>query len=126
VTCAWDLDGDGGFGEAGITPSYTAVDGPTFHGGGDDILFGGTTTYYNESTGALDRAALDTILQKWNQTASYATRVARLGAWINATKFTDDEAALDELYGEGDLDWFLTKTGDTVHDSTAGETTTPL
>lgn len=95
-------------------------------GDGDDILFGGTTTYYNESTKNANLKALDMILQQWNATSAYSRRVAKLAAIINSSSFTDDAGEADELYGDAGLDWFLTKSGDSVHDPESGEITSVL
>jgi Ca2+-binding RTX toxin-like protein len=102
----------------------------TLHGEtGEDILYGGTTTYYNESTKALDLAALRAIMAEWTRTdADYPTRIGILLAsrLIGSATFTNDANAVDHLFGEGDLDWFLKRTGDTVEDVEAGETITVL
>src|SRR5262245_61300513 len=42
-------------------------------GAGDDIVIGGAITYFNETTGAVNKGALDAIMQEWTQTdLSYA------------------------------------------------------
>jgi Ca2+-binding RTX toxin-like protein len=103
-------------------------------GNGEDILVGGLTSYFNEATRVLNRTALDKIMEEWSRTdADYATRVSHLltgGGWNdphllnNATVF-DDAGAIDTLFGEGDLDWFLAGGGDT-NDQVTGEIITTI
>jgi Ca2+-binding RTX toxin-like protein len=105
-------------------------------GTGDDILAGGLTTYFNEATKALNRPALDKIMEEWGRTdADYATRVSHLQAGgvdslndpylLNASTVFNDADAIDQLFGEGDTDWFLVSLGDT-HDAGTGEIVTTI
>src|SRR5262249_20273615 len=105
------------FGGSGVD----VVDG----GVGDDIVIGGTTTYYNEGTRAVDLVNLRALLQEWSRTdADYATRVSHLsagggvngGAVLNASTVTADAAAVDTLWGREDADWFLAGAEDLVKD----------
>ena len=49
-----------------------------------------------------------------------------MAAWANSSTFSDDAEALDEFYGDGGLDWFLAKSGDSVRDAEPGEVTAGL
>jgi Ca2+-binding RTX toxin-like protein len=98
-------------------------------GNGDDILAGGLTKYFNEDTKEVNRTALDAIMTEWGRTdADYATRVSHLqtGGGLNdpylldSSTLSDDAGALDQLFGEGDTDWFLVSAGDT-NDAGSGE-----
>jgi Ca2+-binding RTX toxin-like protein len=105
-------------------------------GAGDDILAGGLATYFNEATKSLNRSALDKIMEEWGRTdADYATRVSHLQAGgagslndpnlLNTSTVSNDAGAIDQLFGEGDTDWFLVSLGDT-HDAVSGEIVTAL
>jgi hypothetical protein len=92
-------------------------------GGGQDMLYG--------SNSLLDVATLDTVLQQWNRTTSYESRVGRLGALLTPFVGTgvSNDAAIDTLSGEGDRDWFLTFNLDAITDldtGTPAETETDL
>jgi hypothetical protein len=82
-------------------------------GGGDDILFGGVTSGVTPRT-------LDTILQQWNRPLSYAIRVARIMTVVSPTALINDSGAVDQLYGEGDTDWFLYYLTDAINDQVVG------
>jgi Ca2+-binding RTX toxin-like protein len=110
-------------------------------GGGDDILIGGTIAYFDESTGAVNQAAIDAVMKEWTRTdldglgamQSYNTRMGDLrgggglnGSYLlspaggNATVF--DDLASDTLTGGAGLDWFFAnKKQDTITDQAAGE-----
>jgi hypothetical protein len=47
---------------------------------------------------------------------------------INATTVSDDAAAVDELFGEANQDWFLVSALDQLNDQNVGgiETATPI
>lgn len=85
----------------------------TLNGGaGQDMLYG--------SNSFLDIATLDTVLQQWNRSTSYESRVAKLGGLIamgisEGALSTDGVA--DNLYGEEDRDWFLTFNSDSAVDA---------
>lgn len=68
--------------------------------------------------------AVDRLLRVWNR--SYEPRIARLAARANASTLADDAEALDELCGEGDLEWFLKGSGDLISDQLPGEIVRPL
>jgi Ca2+-binding RTX toxin-like protein len=103
------------------------------HGaGGQDLLFGGNTAYHKEKTGAADLAALKAIMAEWKSTHSYEDRVTNLlnGGGLNKKyklkgKVLADSAA-DELWGEGEQDWFLVHTEDSTPDFDPAETKTAL
>jgi hypothetical protein len=100
------------FGGSGRDILIGGLGADTLHGGGgDDILYGGNSL--------IDIRTMDTVLQQWNRPTSYAVRVARLSAVISPTALPDDSAAVDQLYGEGGQDWFLTYPGDVVNDRDA-------
>jgi Ca2+-binding RTX toxin-like protein len=103
-------------------------------GNGEDLLVGGKTTYFEESTRILNRTALEAIRAEWTRNeADYTTRVSHLlsGGGLNdpyllaANTLSDDAGAIDQLFGEGDADWFLVNLGDT-NDGGPGETVTTL
>ncbi|MFN0051423.1 MAG: calcium-binding protein, partial [Planctomycetales bacterium] len=82
----------------------------------DDIVIGGTMSYYNEATRVLNQVAITAILAEWNRTDSdYTTRISRLknggglnGTYkLNSTTVVLDDGAVDILYGDAGLDWFL-------------------
>jgi hypothetical protein len=82
----------------------------------------------------VNRTALDAIMAEWSRTdADYATRVNHLLAggglndpdFLNNTTVFDNAGAIDNLFGEGDTDWFLVSTGDTK-DEVAGEVVTTI
>jgi Ca2+-binding RTX toxin-like protein len=106
----------------------------TLHGGGgDDLLFGGYSAYHNETTGAPDLAALNAIMAEWKSTThSYTDRVKYLldGGGLNKKyKLTGkllSDSAVDSLYGEGGLDWFLAHAEDQTSDLDLLETKTSL
>jgi Ca2+-binding RTX toxin-like protein len=91
-------------------------------GSGDDILIAGTTSYYNESTGAVDFASLNAIMAEWTSAATYAARIAFLnapgGLLTTSTVFNDQGS--DTLTGGLGLDWFLLSAGDTITDFNNG------
>jgi len=101
--------------------------------GGDDILIGSVTDF------DANLPALLALMSEWGRTdANYQTRVSHLsgtagglngGYFLNAATVHDD-AALDQLYGQGGSDWFLvTGSGankDKVNDTVAGEIITLL
>lgn len=101
-------------------------------GGGDDLLVGGLTDFDD------DLAALAMLRAEWLRTdSSYSTRVARLsgtlGGGLNGTyklnaATVHDDAAIDQLFGEGNQDWFLYTlggpTGDVLKDKKNDETAT--
>ena len=92
---------------------------------GDDILLSGTTTYFAESTGVLDRPALEALMAEWIRTdVGYDTRGARLwnGGGLNgeyrlsSTTVLSDGTAVDTLAGGDDLDWFRRFGNDLIRD----------
>jgi large repetitive protein len=104
------------------------------HGGnGEDVLIGGITDY------DANLAALRALRTEWVRTdAAYATRIAHLrgqqtgglnGAYVLTGSTIHDDNAIDDLWGEGNNDWFLHQTGtfaDRVNDRKSGETMTDL
>jgi large repetitive protein len=104
------------------------------HGGnGEDVLIGGITDYDS------NLAALRALRTEWVRTdAAYATRIAHLrgqqsgglnGAYVLTAVTIHDDNAIDDLWGEGNNDWFLHQTGtfaDRVNDRKSGETMTDL
>jgi hypothetical protein len=88
-------------------------------GKGDTILIGGTTAY-----DANDRA-LQSLLNTWNSSAAYATRVSQLAADPNyplsaATVFNNN--VVDALFGGAGMDIFFQSPGDNLQNKQAGET----
>ena len=107
--------------------------GDTLHGnGGDDIVIGNSTDYDS------NLAALNAVMAEWGRTdADYTTRVNHLngsaGGGLNGGYFLNsatvhDDAAVDQLYGEANIDWFFsTASGtnkDKVNDLVSGEIVT--
>ena len=74
-------------------------------------------------------------MNEWNSAQPYATRVANIktgsggytGPQLNTSTVSDD-GAIDELFGDGGLDWFFAKLGEdlTLTDLEAGEVLTAL
>ena len=89
-------------------------------GGGDDILIGGMTDFDTNV------AALASVLADWGRTnLGYAGpgrspiwRDARRSQWrqLAHTREPHDDAAVDQLFGEGNQDWFLYQATGTSRD----------
>ena len=104
--------------------------------GGDDedIVAPGLTTYYNETTKVLTRAAIQAIRDEWSRLdLPYANRISNLrnGGGLNGTSRlnsttiqTDSSSMFDTLAGGLALDWFWQFTGDVVSDLNNGGTET--
>ena len=103
-------------------------------GGADDILIGGTTSWDN------NLAALDALIAEWKRTdLSYSARINHLdgastgglnaGYYLSATTVFDD-AAIDQLTGNGGTDWFFAHTtgafADKITDQKKGEIVTVI
>ncbi len=84
-------------------------------------------------------ADLKRIRNEWRSTADYATRVANISGtpgganepiYLQAGVTVFDDAEVDTLFGEGEMDWFLyNKTGlisDVLSDLGAGELETDI
>lgn len=107
-----------------------------FGHGGEDILIAGASIFDNN---LVQWQALDSLLNEWKRTdADYTTRVGHLqgptgglngSAFLNTTTVGDD-AAVDELKGDGDTDWFFALVAggisDLLKDRKAGEELTQL
>jgi Ca2+-binding RTX toxin-like protein len=103
-------------------------------GSGDDILVGGATDFDS------DLEALTALIAEWGRTdLSYQARIDHLtgatggganGADLLTAATVHDDAATDQLYGEGGQDWFLyTANGawvDDVRDQRKKEQATPI
>jgi Ca2+-binding RTX toxin-like protein len=101
----------------------------TLHGGpGEDILLGGEINFL------FGAQALEAIWDEWNSGRSYTARILNIRG-VNNPEFANrangnfflqqgstvlDDGAPDELYGEGDRDWFLPGPFD-VTDQVPGE-----
>jgi hypothetical protein len=77
---------------------------------------------------------MEKIMDEWGRIdADYATRVSHLLSGgglndpylLNNTTLANDANAIDQLFGEGDTDWFLVSTGD-LKDAVVGETLTNI
>lgn len=105
-----------------------------YGGSDDDLLIGGTTTH------DANRTALEAVMLEWGRTnASYTTRIGRLrdgnsgglngSVRLNSSTVQND-AQVDQLYGEQGSDWFFSfnnsTTGDRVRDKASSETVTNL
>jgi hypothetical protein len=95
---------------------------------GSDILIGGTTSYYDETTGAINSTALKAIMTEWISTKPYMTRVNDLlnggglnGSYVlnSTTVFAD--AGANVLNGGPAGDWFLYEAGDAITGYVTGE-----
>ena len=103
-------------------------------GSGEDILIGGHTTYDATPT----HRDLQTIRAVWLSPADlYGTRIDRIVNGLglgtanpslrprlrqtlpNQTVF--DDSVVDDLVGDGDLDWFLSNAGDNIGPLDPGE-----
>jgi Ca2+-binding RTX toxin-like protein len=92
-----------------------------------NLLIGGTTAYYDENTGVVDWASLNTIMAEWTSTASYSNRVNHLltsgglkgTVVLNATTVADVGQA-DTLTGGTGRAWFLAGVLDQVADLNTG------
>ncbi len=105
-----------------------------YGGSDDDILIGGTTSYDN------NRAALDAVMLEWTRTnVAYSTRLSRLrdgaAGGLNGTSrlnttTVQNDAQVDQLFGESGTDWFFVSnnatTGDRLRDRSSSETATNL
>ena len=91
----------------------------------EDILVGGTLTYANESTGTINRTALNAIMAEWTRTDMvFILRVLHLNGTLsgglngifvlNATTAEDDNV-VDTLFGDASQDWFLSGNNDIVN-----------
>jgi Ca2+-binding RTX toxin-like protein len=103
-------------------------------GGGDDILIGGTTAF------DANFAALSSLIAEWGRTnLGYSARVDHLtgatsgglnGSNLLTASTVFDDAAVDELYGEGNQDWFLYGSSganrDVLRDRKSNERTTTV
>jgi Ca2+-binding RTX toxin-like protein len=103
-----------GFGGRDLIVAGSGID--SLYGGDDeDLLIAGLLSYYNESTGALDRTALDWIMAEWTRLdADYQLRMShlRVGGGLNgiarltASTVPSETTYIDTLFGEAGLDWF--------------------
>ncbi|HVX64411.1 MAG TPA: Ig-like domain-containing protein [Pirellulales bacterium] len=94
-------------------------------GSGDDILIGGTTDYDG------NLSALDAIMAEWSRTdLTYQQRINQLtgaasgglnGSYdLNATTVLDD-AAIDQLQGNGGTDWYFSRVSGASADVISGK-----
>ena len=93
-------------------------------GGSDDILIGGCFSYYNESTGAINTAALSAIMAEWTRTdLNFSQRMFDLAnggglngtSVLNATTIADDSGAVESLFAGSGPDWFFVFANDLVN-----------
>ncbi len=105
-----------------------------YGGSDDDLLIGGTTTH------DANRTALEAVMLEWGRTnASYSTRIGRLrdgnsgglnGSIRLNSSTVQNDAQVDQLFGEQGSDWFFSfnnaTTGDRVRDRASSETVTNL
>jgi sugar lactone lactonase YvrE len=91
-------------------------------GVGDDLLIGGWTNYDIGSAGmTYDQklAALEAIMAEWGSSDAYATRLSKLGGYLNTTTVHDNYhngvAVVDQLLGNAKAnDWFFAGVNDSV------------
>lgn len=103
----------------------------TMYGGtGDDLMIGGfSNLLVNEQQSELDsaqRQAIQAVLNEWSSNRSYAQRIARLQAGVgpgNRYKLTnatiENDASIDQAFGESGDDWFWLGTNDLAPDLNA-------
>src|SRR5262249_44184455 len=101
---------------------------------GSDLLIGGTTNFDE------DFDALAVVMKEWGRSdVDYRTRVGHLsgsipgglnGGFTFSAATVHDDAIIDFLFGEKDLDWFIYSAGgrnaDWVGDLKRGEVATAL
>lgn len=81
---------------------------------------GGSSDHQEPQAPAADPKASDVILQQWNQTSPCPSRIEEPPTWINSSTSKDDAEAVDDLYGEGGIEWLLMKPGEPVMPDPAG------
>lgn len=99
----------------------------------EDVLIADHIVYALENEIAPDFIALEKLRAEWARTDSaYAVRISHLNGTVagglNESYFINnttvvDEGAVDSLFGDGSLDWFVAGLEDSVS-STSGETVT--
>jgi Ca2+-binding RTX toxin-like protein len=103
-------------------------------GNGSSILVAGKVKFYNESTHALNAAALGAIMAEWTGGDTYTNKVAFLSgspggangtSFLNATTVAND-LANDTLTGGPNLDWFVLSAGDLITNLASGEAQTNI
>jgi Ca2+-binding RTX toxin-like protein len=72
----------------------------------DDILIGGTTSYDD------DEAKLRAVLTLWRASETYEQRIMMLedvtrATWLRSGYTVHDDLAVDQLFGDGDRDWYF-------------------
>jgi Ca2+-binding RTX toxin-like protein len=101
------------FGGAGRDILLGGADADTLFGeGGDDILVADTTSIDSDESAAAD------VFAEWTSANPYVDRVNNIRA-LGISIF--DDGAIDTLWGQGGLDWFLFSPGDRLKDRSAGE-----
>jgi Ca2+-binding RTX toxin-like protein len=102
----------------------------TLHGDrGDDILLAGKTSYAKEGKNVVNHAKLRLIMAEWTRSdLDYATRVDHLllGGGLNLShrlgaSTVQDDGSADQVFGDAELDWFLTSAADSIADLESGE-----
>ncbi len=102
-----------------------------FGGAGEDILIGGATIYDTNVT------LLGVLVDEWVRTdVSYTNRVNRINGTatggsngttvLNSSTVLNDGGANDDLWGEGDNDWFIISVPDRTRDRATGERVTTI
>ena len=129
------LGGDGAdtqYGGAGRDILVGGLGADVLRGGdGEDVLIGGSTDH------DADLTAWAVLQDEWSRAnASYSTRIDHLlgtlagglngTTFLNASTMDNDSGAVDNLYGEGNDDWFVLWPGDRANDRRNGERVTNL
>jgi Ca2+-binding RTX toxin-like protein len=123
------------YGGSGRDLLFGGLGADTLRGGGGDDLLVGSSTDYDANV-----PALLAVMKEWGRTdANYSTRVKHLqgslsgglnGSYRLTATTVHDDNAIDSLFGEAGLDWFIIggngKKKDKVHDQANGETVTTL
>jgi len=101
------------YGGSGRDILLGGADADTLFGeGGDDILVAHTTSIDSDEAAAAD------VFAEWTSANPYVDRVNNIRA-LGISIF--DDGAIDTLWGQGGLDWFLFSPGDRVKDKAASE-----
>lgn len=128
------VGGDGGdllWGGSGRDLLIGGLGADGLHGsGGDDILIGGVTDFDS------NLSALTALIGEWSRTdLGYQARIDHLtgvtpGGWNSPYRLTSatvhDDAAVDQMYGEGNQDWFLFSATDVLKDKKNTERATQI
>jgi Ca2+-binding RTX toxin-like protein len=103
-------------------------------GSNDTILIAGLLSYYDEVTGVVDVARLNSIMSEWlRPDLDFASRIANLqhGTGVNQSAVVNpltiqDDKAIDSLFGSTGADWFLVNDDDLLSGNQPTDSVTTL